>query len=66
MSNLGAPAIAVSMMSATSTMIPKNRENQRASRKISDPGVFSLLFPVATLRVTVRAVWVAMLISRPA
>ena len=54
------------MMSATSTMIPKNRENQRASRKISDPGVFSLLFPVATLRVTVRAVWVAMLISRPA
>ena len=45
MSNRGAPSIAVSMMSATSTMIPKNRENQRAIRKTSDTGVLSLLLP---------------------
>ena len=31
------PAMTVSMISARSTMTPKNRENQRASRKTSDP-----------------------------
>ena len=50
------PSIAVLMISASSTMMPKNSENQSSPRKISDPTVRSLLLPVASCWVILRAV----------
>ena len=40
-SKRGAPWIAVSMISTSSTITPKNSENHRQHRKISEPGVRS-------------------------
>ena len=66
-SNRGAPSMAVSTISATSTRTPKNSENQSATRKTSDLTLRSRLLPVAiVLSVTSRAGVVAVLISRPA
>ena len=42
------PSIAVLTMSASSTTTPKNMENHRAIRKVSESGVLSLLLPVAS------------------
>ena len=62
-----APWMAVSTIRVTSTITPKNRENQSRQRKTRDFVVLSRLLPVAmVLVVTSRAVAEMVLISRPA
>ena len=50
------PSIAVSTMSTSSTMTPKNRENHSSPRKTSEETLRSLLRPAEIASVTSRAV----------